>query len=102
MKSSLKQEFAFRYYSAMRSRKLNTANRIYTTSSGTTIYIDYSEELQILEVEYAGGHVYQYKSVDVLTWEEYRQVVSSGGSSGKFVNTKIKPVYLNYEQIYDN
>ena len=83
----------------MKAGLLNSAQKLYTPSSGTTIYIDYSASKQILEVAYTGGKVYQYKGVDSLVWEEYKQVIQSGGSSGKFVNSRIKPVYLDYIQV---
>jgi len=83
----------------MHSRILNTSNKTLTPISGTTAYIDYSNEKQILEVAFRGGHIYQYFGVDIIAWQEYKQVIDSGGSSGKFVNSKIKPIYLSYQLV---
>lgn len=83
----------------MRQRRLNSTNKIQTLLSRTTTYIDYSEEKQILEVGFFGGSVYQYKGVDSSVWDEYKQVIICGGSSGKFVNERIKPTYLSYRQV---
>jgi len=83
----------------MRKGLLNTSQKILTPQSGTTIYADYLEDKQILEVAFTGGKTYQYYGVDNLIWEEYKQVILSGGSSGQFVNYKIKPIYLNYKQV---
>ena len=61
--------------------------------------IDYSEKQRILQVEYTNHQVYQYKKVEPEVWKEYRDVVLSGGSSGTFVNTRIKPHYPDFEKI---
>ncbi|WP_256011556.1 KTSC domain-containing protein [Desertivirga xinjiangensis] len=84
----------------MKTRLLNTRNKIVTPSSGTTNHVDYAEHKQVLEIAYTGGKTYHYYNVDLNVWNEYRTEVLNGGSSGVFVNTRIKPVYHNYEQIY--
>ena len=82
------------------SKRLNHQNRIYTRSSSTTTYINYSINRKILEVEFKDtGKAYQYFHVPQNVWDEYKQEVKSGGSSGKFYNKKIKPVYIEYEEI---
>jgi hypothetical protein len=77
----------------MDGKELHSKNKLYTPKSGTTIYIDYSEKRKILEVEFTAGNVYHYLKVEPLVWEEYRDLILSGGSSGEFVNQKIKPNY---------
>ena len=77
----------------MSNRRLDNKNIVLTPTSETTVMINYSHPLQILEVEFTGGRVYHYLNVDLSTWEEYKSIVESGGSSGIFVNTKIKPYY---------
>ena len=77
----------------MDSSLLDTRNKILTPGSGTTAYIDYSEKNKILEVEFDGGHVYHYLAVEPERWEEYKEILKSGASSGIYVNTKIKPRY---------
>ena len=73
--------------------RLGGSNLISTPDSGTTVYINYSNALNILEVEFAGGRVYHYKNVEPEIWEEYKSEIESGGSSGTFINTRIKPFY---------
>ena len=75
------------------SRLGNKKNKIFTPGSETTVLINYSDTLHILEVEFTGGRVYHYLDVDLSTWEEYKSIVQSGGSSGTFVNKKIKSFY---------
>lgn len=84
----------------MKTRLLNTRDKIVTPASGTTNHVDYAEHEQTLEIEYKNGKTYHYYNVDPDIWNEYRTEVLNGGSSGVFVNTRIKPVYQNYEQIY--
>lgn len=81
----------------MKQRRLSRKNAIYTPTSGTTIMINYSEISHTLEVEYTGNRVYHYHEVNPLLWEEYKFVIEAGGSSGKFVNTKIKPFHEDQE-----
>lgn len=77
----------------MKDKRLNTKNKTYTNKSGTTIYIDYSEKRKILEVEFTRDNVYHYLKVEPLVWEEYKELILSGGSSGEFVNQNIKFKY---------
>ncbi|WP_207427399.1 KTSC domain-containing protein [Pedobacter sp. SYSU D00535] len=77
----------------MRRGKLNSSNRLETPASGTTVYIDYSEKLRVLEVEFRGSRIYHYLNVEPQMWERYKLEVLNGGSSGTFVNTQIKPLY---------
>jgi len=76
----------------MDGKELHSKNKLYTPKSGTTIYIDYSEKRKILEVEFTAG-LYHYLKVEPLVWEEYKELILSGGSSGEFVNQKIKFKY---------
>lgn len=76
----------------MPQKRLSRKNRLPTPGSETTIAINYSEELNILEVEFQGG-IYHYLNVAPEVWEAYKSTVESGGSSGRFVNHKIKPFY---------
>lgn len=77
----------------MNRSRLGNKNVLFTPGSETTVMINYSDPLQILEVEFTGGRVYHYLNVGLSTWEEYKSIVKSGGSSGTFINTKIKPFY---------
>ena len=52
----------------------------------------------MLEIEYKNGKVYRYYDVEPDTWEEYKDTVLSGGSSGVYVNFNIKPNY-EYEEL---
>ena len=79
---------------------LNRKNAIQTPGSGTTIAINYSKAEHVLEVVFIGGKVYHYYGVEPEVWEEYKNVVLSGRSSGTFVNTRIKPHYLKFEEVY--
>ena len=83
----------------MNRKRLDKKNAIYTPRSGTTFSINYSETKHLLEVVFIGGKAYQYQSVEPAIWEEYKQTVLSGGSSGIFVNTRIKPNYPNYIEV---
>lgn len=83
----------------MKSRRLHTPNVVKTPNSGTTLLIDYSENRRTLEVEFINRQVYQYKKVEPEVWKEYRDVVLSGGSSGNFVNTRIKPYYPDFKKL---
>ena len=82
----------------MKTKRLNGKNTLKTPGSQTTIMINYSETDQTLEVEFTGGRLYHYKKVEPEVWEEYKAEVNSGGSSGIFVNTRIKPFY-EYEEV---
>ena len=81
----------------MNRKRLNKNNAVYTPVSGTTILINYSIKSHILEVEFAGGRVYHYYKVDPLLWEEYKSIIKLKGSSGSFVNTRIKPFFEDEE-----
>jgi hypothetical protein len=76
----------------MAAKRLSRKNRLLTPGSETTVAINYSEASRTLEVEFKGG-VYHYLNVEPEVWEEYRSIVESGGSSGRFVNFQIKPFY---------
>jgi len=55
--------------------------------------VNYSPIGRVLEVQFTGGEVYHYLHVEPETWEDYRAEILSGGSSGAFVNKRIKPFY---------
>lgn len=82
----------------MKSKRFNSANKLYTPASQSTNYIDYSVKHKKLEVEFTGGKAYHYFDVEPHIWEEYKSTVLSGGSSGEYVNFTIKPNY-RYEEI---
>jgi hypothetical protein len=78
----------------MKYKRLSRKNAIYTTrSSDTTVLVNYEAKEKILEVEFTGGRVYHYLNVSAKLWQEYKDLLQAGGSSGKFVNTRIKPFY---------
>lgn len=77
----------------MRRKRLTNQNKIYTPSSETTISLNYSPVSQVLEVEFTGGKIYHYLHVTPDVWEDFRTLIKSGGSSGTFVNRRIKPFY---------
>lgn len=64
-----------------------------TPASEATIRVNYSAPRHILEVEFKGGKVYEYLQVELQVWEEYKTIIQTGGSSGFFVNKRIKPYY---------
>ena len=83
----------------MKQKLLSRKNAIYTSrSSNTTVMINYDDKKEILEIEFTGGHIYHYLKVEPQVWEEYRMLIKNGGSSGKFINTRIKPFY-KYKEI---
>jgi len=51
--------------------------------------IRYSEEEEVLEIEFKRGGTYQYKDVPMNIFEEF----CNAESKGKFFTTKIKPIY---------
>ena len=73
--------------------RLSKKNALYTPRSSATNMINYSKSSRTLEVEYKDGDVYHYFEVEPEKWEEYRDCVLKGGSSGIFVNTEIKKHY---------
>ena len=75
------------------NKRLNRKGALRTARSDTTNMINYSETLRRLEVEFKNGGVYHYLEVEPEKWEEYRDWVISGNSSGWFVNKKIKGFY---------
>ncbi len=79
----------------MKAARLSRKNAIYTPRSATTVMVSYSPAQKILEIEFKGGRVYHYLEVKPGLWKTYRSVILAGGSSGKFVNTHIKPFYDN-------
>lgn len=82
----------------MKRKRLSRKNAIYTTrSSGTTVMVNYDANEKVLEVEFTGGRVYHYLKVERRVWEEYKTFINAGGSSGNFINTRIKPFYKDLE-----
>ena len=71
----------------------NSMNNLYTPDSGTTVLIDYSSERKILEVEFDGGHVYQYLNVFPKLWKQYYEHIKNSKSSGEFINIHVKQKY---------
>jgi hypothetical protein len=74
-------------------KRLNRKNAIYTANSGTTRMINYEDVHHILEVEFVDGDIYHYLKVPADLWNDYKSVVSSGKSSGGFLNLRIKPFF---------
>ena len=66
---------------------------ISTPGSGTTNFLKYYPERKILEIGFKSGEVYQYLKVPSSVWDEYRDTVLSGDSSGIFFNKRIKDKY---------
>ena len=95
LKQKLLQELFL--FSMNKKARLNSKNKLETPSSGTTIAIDYSAKDKLLEVQFLPGKVYHYKKVEPDIWRKYKEIVISGGSSGLFVNTEVKPFYEYYE-----
>jgi hypothetical protein len=77
----------------MKRKILTNKNRIATPASETTIAVNYSPSSQVLEVVFTGGHTYHYLKVEPEVWEEYKNTLLQGGSSGSFINKRIKPFY---------
>jgi len=77
----------------MRRKRLTNKSKVYTPNSETTISLNYSSVLEVLEVEFTGGKIYHYLQVKPEVWEDYLTEVKMGGSSGAFVNARIKPYY---------
>ena len=73
--------------------RLSDANKIRTPKSGTTLSVNYSYPLKKLEVKFTGGRIYHYRNVEPTVWEELKSTINSGGSSGNFINTRIKQFY---------
>ena len=85
----------------MNRKRLSRKKAIYTSGlSDTTVLVNYDEKEKILEVEFTGGRVYHYLHVSPRLWQEYKDTLQRGDSSGKFVNTRIKPFY-KYAEITD-
>ena len=82
----------------MAPSSLNSENKLYTPNSGTTIYADYVARKRILEIEYKNGKTYRYFDVEPEVWEDYKETIQSGKSSGVFVNFNIKPHY-EFEEV---
>jgi hypothetical protein len=74
-------------------KRLSRKNAIYTPRSHTTRMINYEGAHHVLEVEFINDGVYQYLKVPPSVWNEYKSEVLSDGSSGIFLNKKIKPFY---------
>jgi hypothetical protein len=77
----------------MKQKRLTSKNRISTPASETTIAVNYSPAARVLEVVFTGGQTYHYLHVEPEVWEDYKSTIKKGGSSGVFVNTRIKPFY---------
>lgn len=84
----------------MKSKRFFSSNKLYTPTSQSTVYIDYSAAKKQLEVEFTGGKTYHYFGVEPKIWDEYKNTVLSGGSSGEYVNFIIKPNYA-YEELIE-
>jgi hypothetical protein len=82
----------------MQTARLNSKNKLTTPGSGTTVYINFSQERKILEVEFDGAKTYHYLEVETEVWKEYKSLIREGKSAGIFVNTKIKPFY-DYKEV---
>ncbi len=79
-------------------KRVSRRTAIYTPTSGTTVLINYSEDLSVLEVEFRDSNsVYHYLDVELEKWEEYKSWIEEGRSSGAFVNKYIKPFYKAVE-----
>jgi hypothetical protein len=87
------------YTREMKKKRLNKRNAIYTPESDTTSLINYSEDSEILEIEFTDGGVYHYKNVELDKWEEYKAWVEDGRLSGQFLTKYIKPFYLDVVQV---
>ena len=74
-------------------QRLKKRNAVDTKQSSTTSLINYSEDMGVLEVEFVDGRVYHYKGVELDKWEEYKEWVEEGRSSGYFLKKFIKPYY---------
>jgi hypothetical protein len=77
----------------VKHKRLTNKNRIATPGSETTIAVNYSPSSHVLEVVFTGGQTYHYLKVEPEVWEEYKSILVKGGSSGTFVNKRIKPFY---------
>ena len=66
---------------------------ISTPGSGTTNFLKYYPERKILEIGFRSDEVYQYFKIPSSIWDEYREKVLSGDSSGFFFNNTIKDKY---------
>lgn len=77
--------------------RLNRKNAVFTPHSGTTVLINYDNIRHILEVEFFNSKVYQYLHVPYTVWKQYKTIISEGGSSGGFLNSRIKPNYSYVE-----
>lgn len=81
-------------------QRLRKRNAVFTKQSSTTSLINYSEDIGVLEVEFIDGHVHHYKEVELDKWEEYKEWVEEGRSSGYFLKKFIKP-YYDVEELDD-
>jgi hypothetical protein len=80
-------------------KRLSWKNFIATPESGATTFINYDDEENILEIKFVSG-IYHYFDVPQNVWKELKAYVEAGGSSGKFVNLIIKPLY-KYKKLDD-
>lgn len=67
----------------------------FPVESSAIVSVGYDAALETLEIEYVGGRVYDYRCVPL---EEFISLMSSK-SLGSFVNTRIKPVYMDFVEI---
>jgi len=58
-------------------------------SSSNIVAVGYDEDLQLLEVEFLNGSVYQYMNVPSVV---YTQLIEAS-SAGQFFNTHVKNAY---------
>jgi hypothetical protein len=79
-------------------KRLSRKHAVYTPRSGTTVMVNYDAGRHILEVQFVEGDVYHYLHVPVKVWNELETVIKTGGSSGTFINKRIKPNF-EYKKI---
>ena len=61
--------------------------------------IGYSEEDNVLEVEFINGSVYQYEDVPEEIYTELMEASESGGSVGKLFNRLVKQAEYSYRRV---
>jgi hypothetical protein len=63
-------------------------------ASSNLASVGYDRELQVLEIEFLNGSVYQYFNVTEDVWEQ----LMASSSKGSFLNQQIKPFYA-YQRV---
>jgi len=63
-------------------------------TSSNVASVGYDRDLQILEIEFLHGSIYQYFNVTEDVWEQ----LISASSKGRFLNQQIKPFYA-YQKV---